>query len=143
MTTAVKSKPPDKPDQQTADSRSPMDQIPDALKNNTSICITPASKVASAPKPPDGTNNAPTTTTERPPRPPTVDLTSTVQDGAQSQPPPLVPAASLGKTQTCHTCNKHFNSFFALNTHIGKVHAGAAAQKIQFKLVLFTTDHDF
>lgn len=117
-----------------------MDQIPEALKNNSSICITAASK-ASGTKSPNGTSTAPQgapspqSSAERPPRPPTVDLTAGIQEGA-SQPPPLVPTASFNKPQTCHTCNKHFSSYLQLNAHISKVHAGAAAQRIQFKLVL-------
>ena len=136
MTTAVKSKLTEQP---PTTSRSAMDQIPDALKNNSSICITTASK-ASGQKSPTGTAPAaaqsPQAVAERPPRPPTVDLTAAVQEGA-SQPPPLVSAASLNKPQTCHTCNKHFSSFFLLNAHIGKAHSGAAQHKIQFKLVWF------
>jgi hypothetical protein len=122
-----------------------MDQIPDALKNNSSICITTASKAVSGQKSPTGTVSAaassPQAVAERPPRPPTVDLTAAVQEGA-SQPPPLVSAASLNKPQTCHTCNKHFGSFFLLNAHIGKAHSGAAQQKIQFKLVLSFKEED-
>jgi hypothetical protein len=131
VTTAVKSKPPEQP---TSSGRSAMDQIPEALKNNSSICITTASKASTGQTP--AAALSPQAGAERPPRPPTVDLTAAFQEGA-SQPPPLVPAAGLNKPQTCHTCNKHFSSFFLLNAHIGKAHAGAAQQKIQFKLVLF------
>jgi len=137
VTTAVKSKGADKSDQGTKGS---MDQIPEALKNNSSICITPASKAASSQKPQE-TPTAPAASSpqtnsgsERPPRPPTVDLTSEnrahsekVNGGAQLARLPMQP---------CHICNKNFSTYAALNTHIGMMHAGNAADKIPFRYVV-------
>ncbi|XP_059484017.1 dual specificity protein kinase splA-like isoform X2 [Neocloeon triangulifer] len=119
------------------DSNGMMDQIPEALKNNSSIYITPTPKANGGAKPTDmaapPVPAAQASPVERPARPPTVDLTA---ESMRTQAAQAGPSTAASATQarrpsvhTCQLCSKTFSTPSALNIHIGMVHSSNSAEK--------------